>query len=108
MDGLRIPLLLFADDLSLVAHSHRRLMCLLRALREWCEAFGMSVNVRKCEVMHFHPNALVRAAARQALTVSWCTAGNNGMQQQDMPWVERARCLGIYFGRVRARIRIVH
>jgi hypothetical protein len=49
--GLPLPLLLYADDLSLFAYSRARVKALLRALKEWCEAFGMRVNAKNCEAL---------------------------------------------------------
>ncbi len=59
--GLPLTLLLYADDLSLFAYSRARLEALLRALREWCEPFGMRVNAKKCEAL---VNSNVRARAK--------------------------------------------
>ncbi|EFJ44218.1 hypothetical protein VOLCADRAFT_95656 [Volvox carteri f. nagariensis] len=43
VDGVRVPLKLYADDLNLLAHNYRRLMCLLKALTEGCSAaFGVA------------------------------------------------------------------
>ena len=77
-------------------------MCLLAALREWCEAFGMSVNVRKSEVLHFHPSPAVRETARGWLKVSMRRVVGDAIQVQEMKWVERTRYLGLHYGSERA------
>ncbi|GFR49039.1 hypothetical protein Agub_g11063, partial [Astrephomene gubernaculifera] len=97
-DGRRIPLELYADDLSLFATTHRRLIVLLADLREWCEAFGMRVNVRKCELMVFHPRANIREAFAALCPVVWTSIEGNARVPMVIPWVQRARYLGLHFG----------
>jgi hypothetical protein len=97
-DGFRIPLLLYADDLSLFARSRARLERLLQMLGLWCATFGMRVNVKKTEVLGVHPSLRVRevmSLGRPFVMSSW----ENG-QWVPMPidWVDRARYLGIHYG----------
>ena len=100
-DDVRIPLKLYADDLSLFAASHRRLMALLRSLREWCEAFGMSMNAGKCDVLYFHSD--------QVTCKAMYTLGEYGLVpimvkergvqvMKSLPWKDRARYLGLHYG----------
>ena len=100
VDGQRIPLIFYADDLSLFANTHRRLMCLLNALREFCEAFGMKVNVKKSEVLGFHPSQHVREGVRSAgnIEVGMRAIEGNSMRFHVMPWLARARYLGLHYG----------
>ncbi|GIM09158.1 hypothetical protein Vretimale_13017 [Volvox reticuliferus] len=60
VDGIRIPLLLYADDLTLFAQSRIRMERLLEVLSKWCEAFGMRVNVKKTEVLEVSPTPEIR------------------------------------------------
>jgi hypothetical protein len=48
-----VPELLYADDMTLLASNRARMQFLLDRLADYCEAFGMSLNVSKCEVMVF-------------------------------------------------------
>ncbi|GIL98917.1 hypothetical protein Vretimale_4241, partial [Volvox reticuliferus] len=70
VDGVRVPSMFYADDLNLFAHNHRRLMCVLTTLGEWCTAFGMSVHTHKCEVVYFHPDRNHRLLASQVLKMN--------------------------------------
>ena len=69
VDGEWIPLQLFADDLTHLGLTYRRLICPLVERREWCQAFRMSVNIRKCKVLIAHPNADIRDFVRNACPV---------------------------------------
>ena len=101
VEGRRVPLALYADDLSLFAMSLRRLMSLLRALREWSEAFGLTVNARKCELLFFHPNERVR---RQVYALGAHGVVTMRVVEEGLPvsrpvtWKTRARYLGLHFG----------
>jgi hypothetical protein len=105
VEGRRVPLALYADDLSLFAKSLRRLMSLLRALREWSEAFGLTVNARKCELLFFHPDGQVR---RQVYALSDHNLVTMRALEEGHPvlrpviWKPRARYLGLHFGPVSA------
>ncbi|GIM01087.1 hypothetical protein Vretimale_5926, partial [Volvox reticuliferus] len=98
VDSTRIPTMFYADDLNLLAHNHRRLMCVLTALGEWCSAFGMTVHTRKCEVVYFHPDQKHRLLASQILRVGLRCLDGNRYEFQEMKWVTRARYLGLYYG----------
>ena len=100
VDGQRIPLIFYADDLSLFANTHRRLMCLLNTLREFCEAFGMKVNVKKSEVLGFHPSQQVREGVRSIgnIAVGMRVIEGNSMRFNAIPWLARARYLGLHYG----------
>ena len=43
--------LLFADDAALVAHSAEKLQCLLNQFSNACEAFGLTISLKKTKVM---------------------------------------------------------
>jgi exonuclease III len=100
IDGKRVPLMLYADDLSLFARTHKRLMRMLAALREFCEAFGMKVNVRKSEVLGFHPSQQWRDYVRVEgnVPVSMRVIDQGLIRLTHVPWVARARYLGLHFG----------
>lgn len=48
-----ISILLYADDLVLLAETQHDLQCLLNALNDWCKRNDMTVNIDKSNVVHF-------------------------------------------------------
>ena len=48
-----VSILMYADDLVLMAENETDLQDMLDALAEWCETWGMNVNDKKTKVMHF-------------------------------------------------------
>jgi hypothetical protein len=80
---------LFADDVNLVATSLQRLQYLLAALALFSDAFGMRVNVGKCEILVFHRDPSVRASLA-AVPVLY--KGNV------IKPTERTRYLGLHYG----------
>ena len=91
--GKRVTCLLYADDLTLCALSIHRMQFLLNRLHEFCIAFGMRVNITKCEMLVFaatpHAQALASAAA---------TALSYGPSNIRIPIKGRARYLGLHYG----------
>ncbi len=53
VSGEIIAILLYADDIVLLAESQQDLQCLLDVLHQWCQASGMTVNLGKSKVEHF-------------------------------------------------------
>ena len=51
--GQRIPALLYADDMVLLAEDEEMLRKELKILGEWCVKQSIKVNVGKCGIMHF-------------------------------------------------------
>ena len=101
VDGRRLPLLFYADDLSMFATSHRRLLQMLTTLREFCEAFGMRVNVTKSEVLGVHSSATWRRFVRQEPSPYpvYMREYQQGLPVlRFFPWKRRARYLGLYYG----------
>jgi hypothetical protein len=100
--GLPLPLLSYADDLSLFAYSRARLEALLRALKEWCEAFGMRVNAKKCEALVFSnvSKAVERGIfARESEKFVVKAADAIGIGEgKEFEWRKRARYLGLHYG----------
>ena len=50
--GQRIAALLYADDMVLFTGDEEAMFRSLRTLQEWCEQWGVKVNVKNCGVMH--------------------------------------------------------
>ncbi len=53
----RLPVLIYADDLALLASSPSELQALIDALAEFCGAAGLEVSAAKTQVMQFAPLA---------------------------------------------------
>jgi exonuclease III len=49
--GLRVSLLLFADDLVIMANTQRELQAALEVLSEYCRIWRLQVNLKKCKVV---------------------------------------------------------
>jgi hypothetical protein len=61
VDGERVCLLLYADDLVLLGESEKDLQVLLDALGLWCRDNKLTVNPDKSKVMHFRPESVARS-----------------------------------------------
>jgi hypothetical protein len=51
-----LSILLYADDIVLVAESAQHLQCMLNCLFEWCMKWRLVVNEGKTKVMHIRPS----------------------------------------------------
>ena len=60
IDEEKICLLLYADDIVLLAESSSDLQLLLNALYDWCGQNHMSVNTAKSDVVHFRQKSISR------------------------------------------------
>jgi hypothetical protein len=87
--SVRLACLLFADDANLIALSSARMNYLLALLSVFCDAFGMTVNTTKSELLVFHPVASVRLA---------CAAEGVSYRGQPLAPTSRARYLGLHYG----------
>ena len=55
-----VSILLYADDVVLIADNAQDLQSMLDLLNDWCLANRMSVNSSKSNVIHFRPNSVPR------------------------------------------------
>ena len=76
-----IPGLLFADDTALLAHDEDSLRKSLNCLVEWCEEWGVGINVSKCGIMHMRKKGVVRSKMSYSLG-------------EDLPFVSNYKYLG--------------
>ena len=74
-----------------MATSVERMQYLLERLKEFCVAFGMRVNISKCETLVYACNGQIRTQLRSAATA--LRYGGH-----PIPLVDRARYLGLYYG----------
>ena len=49
----RLAMLMFADDIVLIAENECKLQCLLDVLHEWCVKWEVQINPKKTQVVHF-------------------------------------------------------
>ena len=57
IDDELICIMLYADDIVIMAESAEELQILLTALNNWCEANDMHINSSKSNIVHFRTNA---------------------------------------------------
>ena len=53
-----MPILLYADDIVLIAESETDLQSLLDVLDEWCKTWHLDINQEKSQVVHFRPKCV--------------------------------------------------
>ena len=54
--GLLINILLYADDMVLMADSENDLQQMINILHEWCAKWRLSLNREKTQIVHFRPS----------------------------------------------------
>ncbi len=59
-DNLMISLLLYADDLAIMADSEDNLQYMLNILESWCKKWRMRVNIKKTKIVHFKTSTQAR------------------------------------------------
>ena len=60
INGEKIPLLLYADDLVLLGDSEEHLQQLSNIVNTWCSKSKIKINSEKSKVVHFRPNSKPR------------------------------------------------
>lgn len=58
MVGDRLALLLYADDIVLIAPSEQSLQLMLDTVHEWCTKWRLTINKDKTKIIHFRPAAI--------------------------------------------------
>ena len=53
IDGRNVGILLYADDIALIASNEQDLQCMLDETFRWCKHWKMSINRTKTKVIHF-------------------------------------------------------
>ena len=80
--GEIIPGLLFADDTALLAPDESGIKKSLEVLVEWCEEWGVKINVSKSEIMHVRQKRVARTDVQYVI------------DNEEIPKVEQYRYLG--------------
>ena len=50
--GMRIPLLLYADDIVIMAKNEAKAQEQLNIMTAWCKKWKMSINAKKSQIVH--------------------------------------------------------
>ncbi|MFY7872612.1 MAG: RNA-directed DNA polymerase [Limnohabitans sp.] len=95
VDGHCFSIQLYADDLTLYALSAARMQAMIGALEEFCGAFGMVVNIKKCEVLCAHPKAATRRAVANAAALRVRVWEQGAWVSSAVPVKESAPYLGL-------------
>ena len=59
IDHQQLSLLLYADDIALIAPDAQSLQLMLNKLNEWCSKWRLSVNSNKTRIVHFRPASVL-------------------------------------------------
>ncbi len=55
LDTVKISILLYADDMVLIAENEEDLQKMLSTMQEWCKKWRLKVNSSKSNIVHFRP-----------------------------------------------------
>ena len=58
IDDMKISMLMYADDVVLMAESENDLQVMLNSLSNWCTQWKLLINRTKSGILHFRPNNL--------------------------------------------------
>ena len=85
INNMCIPILMYADDVVILANDEVELQTLLTHVNRWCKKWLMTVNLKKSKVMHFRPK-----------NVNQCI---NDMYLGDdkLDYIDTYKYLGVYF-----------
>ena len=60
IDGQMMTLLMYADDVDLIADSEEKLQHMISKVYDWCVKWQMTTNKEKTAVVHFRRTAIAR------------------------------------------------
>ena len=58
VDDTIISILLYADDIALIAPDPKSLQSMLDIVSDWCRMWGLAINPQKSKVVHFRPPSI--------------------------------------------------
>eukprot|EP00775_Hariotina_reticulata_P010235 gene10235-biopygen12166 len=87
LGGKILQMLLYADDLALLAATKHQLQHMLRVLADFCDEYDLEVNVSKCTVVVF-------GKRKYRGSRLWAIRGKDGRGRQPMPVAEEFRETG--------------
>ena len=85
IDGTDLSILLYADDIVILAPNESNLQCMLNCVNEWCNKWRLSINCSKSNILHFRPSSIERS------TFSFNCGDYN------ISYVDSYKYLGIWF-----------
>ena len=86
IDGEVVPIILYVDDIVLLAENEQDLQQLLNVLSEWCKEWDIVTNLEKSNVVHFRSSAVPRTN---------CEFHIGNLDNNKVQVVDRYRYLGI-------------
>jgi hypothetical protein len=81
----KIPILMYADDIAILAENENDMQSLLNFVHSWCEAWHMKINMTKSKVTHFRKQGTPPSNSEFKL-------GNAKLE-----YVEKYKYLGVIF-----------
>ena len=61
LDNITLGILLYADDIALLAESEDDLQYLLNLLKTWCHRWRLTINQKKTQIIHFRKKGTPRS-----------------------------------------------
>ena len=55
VNNTHVPILMYADDVVILANDEDELQCMLNLVNRWCKKWKMSINKSKTKAMYFRP-----------------------------------------------------
>ena len=95
LNGFELSILLYADDIVLIAPDERKLQLMLEFVSSWCKKWRMAVNTDKTHVVHFRPAR--KSRTRTAIVLSEAASRPFGGHQIQAKICERVCVLNIYY-----------
>ena len=85
IDGTNLSILLYADDIVILAPNESNLQCMLNCVNEWCNKWSLSIICSKSNILYFRPSSIERS------TFSFNCGDYN------ISYVDSYKYLGIWF-----------
>ena len=109
IDDLLLNILLYADDMVLLAESENDLQALLDILYQWCMKWRLNVNIAKTQVVHFRPSrkrctSVVFRYGEESLLIAPCYKYLGVILDEHLNFNECVKTLATAGGRALGRI----
>ena len=57
IDDFKLSILLYADDIALIAPDENSLQSMLNVVTDWCSEWKLCININKTKIVHFRPQS---------------------------------------------------
>jgi len=64
IDGTMVSLLLYADDIALMAADENSLQQMLNCVSLWCKKWRLQINGKKTKVVHYRPKSIAKSCCK--------------------------------------------